>query len=242
MVLWNDLRTSSPLCWTPLPLCYSSVFSSTSASDFTIFYISSKEYHIKDHNFTWARGKFNSIWFTRKGNIFESKKIVDEVLEFLLGKQVQIKDMFHLGRFTNLQSSSSRPRPLLIKLCTAAWDRKLVLLRKSKLRDFHIKHLFIREDVAPDHKLRQRQSVPLSERVTQPSASVVASNSSTSSSFNHASKQAPPPSDTRQPQCLRSSRSASPGTMSRSVSPSSTSSASSLTVVLGSGGNQNGSS
>ena len=151
---------------------------------------------------------------------------------------MQIKDIFHLGRFTNLQSSSSRPRPLLIKLCTA-WDRKLVLLRKSKLSDFHIKHLFIREDVALDHKLRQRQSVPLSERDTQPSASVVASNSSTSSSFNHASKQAPPPSDTRQPQCLRSSRSASPGTMSRSVSPSSTSSS---TVVLGSGGNQNGSS
>ena len=93
-----------------------------------------------------------------KGNIFESKKIVDEVLEFLSGKQVQIKDIFHLGRFTNLQSSSSHPRLLLIKLCTV-WDRKLVLLQKSKLRDFHIKCLFIREDVAPDHKLRQRQSV-----------------------------------------------------------------------------------
>ena len=48
---------------------------------------------------------------------------------------------------------------LLIKLSTG-WDRKLILLRKRDLRNFRIKRLFLREDVAPGHKLRQRQSAP----------------------------------------------------------------------------------
>ena len=59
-------------------------------------------------------------------SLVESKKVVDEILEFLSGKSIQIKDMFRLGKFIS-QTTSSRPRPVLIKLCTA-WDRKLVLL------------------------------------------------------------------------------------------------------------------
>ena len=49
---------------------------------------------------------------------------------------------------------SSHPRPILIKL-SSAWDRKLVLLCKSTLRNFRIKQLFLREDVSPDHQLRK---------------------------------------------------------------------------------------
>ena len=64
------------------------------------------------------------------GSILQAKKTVDEVFEFLTGKQVQIKDIFRLGRFSKSDSPSSRPRPLLIKLCTA-WDRKLILLVDS---------------------------------------------------------------------------------------------------------------
>ena len=86
--------------------------------------------------------------------IVEAKGVVDEMFDFLIGKQVQIK-----GRFRSPASPSSRPRPLLIKLCTV-WDRKLLLLRKSNLREFRIKRLFLREDVAPDHKLLQRKPVP----------------------------------------------------------------------------------
>ena len=91
--------------------------------------------------------------------IVEAKGVVDEMFDFLIGKQVQIKDILRLGRFRSPASPSSRPRPLLIKLCTV-WDRKLLLLRKSNLREFRIKRLFLREDVAPDHKLRQRKPVP----------------------------------------------------------------------------------
>jgi hypothetical protein len=50
----------------------------------------------------------------------------------------------------------ARPRPILVKLSTA-WDRKLILLRKSNLHEFRIRHLFLREDVPPDHMLRQRK-------------------------------------------------------------------------------------
>ena len=66
--------------------------------------------------------------------------------------------MFRLGKYIPSRSFSSRPRPILIKLCTA-WDRKLVLLRKSSLKDFHIKRRFLREDVSPDYKLRVRKSI-----------------------------------------------------------------------------------
>ena len=63
-------------------------------------------------------------------NIVDSKAIVDEMLEFLSGNSIQIKDMFRLGRFKQPVDSSSRPRPVLIKLFSA-WDRKLILVRKS---------------------------------------------------------------------------------------------------------------
>ena len=91
--------------------------------------------------------------------IIEAKGVVDEMFDFLIGKPVQIKDILRLGRFRSPASPSSRPHPLLIKLCTV-WDRKLLLLRKSNLREFRIKRLFLKEDVAPDHKLRQRKPVP----------------------------------------------------------------------------------
>ena len=98
-----------------------------------------------------------------KQSLVETKGIVDEIFEFLSGKQIQIRDMFRLGR-RQQPGSSSRPCPLLIKLCTV-WDRKLLLMRKTNLRDFHIKCLFLREDVAPDHKLRQKRSVPSQSKV-----------------------------------------------------------------------------
>ena len=67
-------------------------------------------------------------------------EIVDEVLEFLAGKPVIIRDMFRLGKVNPTASSQSRPRPVLIKL-SVAWDRKLVLLRKRNLQNFRTKRV-----------------------------------------------------------------------------------------------------
>ena len=90
-------------------------------------------------------------------SIFETKKLVDEVLQFLAEGPVQIRDVFRLGKYNHNSNSSTRPRPVLIKLSTA-WDRKAILLRKRNLQHFRISRLFLRADVPPDHQLRQTKT------------------------------------------------------------------------------------
>ena len=72
-------------------------------------------------------------------------------------QSVQIRDVFRLGKYNPSSSSSTRPRPVLIKLSTA-WDRKVILLQKRNLQHFRINRLFLRADVPPDHKLRQAKT------------------------------------------------------------------------------------
>ena len=66
--------------------------------------------------------------FSETHFLIESKEIVDDLLESLVGKPVQIRDMFRLGKINHSSTAprQSRPRPILIKL-SMAWDRKLVL-------------------------------------------------------------------------------------------------------------------
>ena len=184
--------------------------------------------------------------------IVEAKGVVDEMFAFLSGKQVQIKDILRLGRFrspASPSSSSSRPRPLLIKLCTV-WDRKLLLLRKSNLHEFHIKRLFLREDVAPDHKFCQRKPVPPST-VSASGTSLPPVESATAEPTNLLVK-TPTPSTSAQalssgvtqlssPKLLLRHRSVSPAVLSRnsslsrsvrSVSPSSDSSSCSTSTLV----------
>ena len=86
----------------------------------------------------------------------ESRSIVDsvdEMLGFLAGKPIPVKDVFRPGKYGSKGAlSSHRPHPVLVKP-TTLWDRKLILVRKSNLRTFKVPHLFLREDVPPDHKL-----------------------------------------------------------------------------------------
>ena len=119
----------------------------------------------------------------------EGSIVVNEMFEFLVGKQMHIKDMVRLDRFKTSQSSSSPPHPILIKLCTA-WDFKLILSCRGKLRDFHIKRLFLREDVAPDHKLRQRPLAAPSDKNGMPSSLAVRANPSLSGCAAASSTQA----------------------------------------------------
>ena len=74
--------------------------------------------------------------------------------EFLAERPVQIKDLFRLGKRNPSSNSSTRPRPVLIKLC-AIWDRKVLLMHKKNLQQFRVKGLFLRADVPPEHRLRQ---------------------------------------------------------------------------------------
>ena len=90
------------------------------------------------------------------GSILVLKSDIDEFLEFLTGKSVNINDVFRLGKFS---SSFKHPRPILIKLATT-WDRKIILLHKRKLRDYKTPRLFLREDVPPNHRFRQKAKHP----------------------------------------------------------------------------------
>ena len=70
-------------------------------------------------------------------SIVDTKESVDEMLQFLAGESVLMKDLFRLGKYVpsaDPQNSSHRPRPKL----TTPWDRRLILLRKSNLRNYII--------------------------------------------------------------------------------------------------------
>ena len=182
-------------------------------------------------------------------SIVDTKESVDEMLQFLAGKPVLVKDLFRLGKYVpsaDPQNSSHRPRPVLIKL-TTPWDRRLILLRKSNLRNYAIPRLFVREDVAPEHKLRQRKPKEVTSSTTgsssiftlnlresdpshvppsappQPQMQPTPALPPTISSSDHSGfRKSPSPAylvPSRPASPLHSSRSASPLRSSRSASP-----------------------
>jgi len=124
--------------------------------------------------------------------------------------------------------------------------RKLLLARKRNLRDFRISHLFLREDVPPDHKLRQGRPRPLIQNVLpSPTTVQVASGPSTGTSAvpsgvalaNEGSKTTPSVSLPSSHAC-----SPSPGQPPSPLDSHTSTSLSSMTVVQGEKGQHNGSS
>ena len=74
----------------------------------------------------------------------ETKATVDEMLEFLVCRSLQLKDFFRLGKYFHPKDFEDfrRPRPVLIKL-TMPWDQRLIILQKSNLQKFKIARLFL---------------------------------------------------------------------------------------------------
>ena len=130
--------------------------------------------------------------------------------------------MFRLGKWSS--TSSSRPRPVLIKLC-AAWDRKILLVQK-KIFDSSGSRAFLRTDVPPEHQLHQGSSKSSSKPESLPSDPNVTQLQSAQSDGSVETSSSVSASDSPYniSHGLRSSHSPSPG----SVSDSSTS-----TVVQG---------
>ena len=65
-----------------------------------------------------------------------TRERVDEVLEYLTGSKLAIKDLFRLGRYkkrSGVAENAIPPRPVLIKFATP-WDRRMVLMQKRKLK------------------------------------------------------------------------------------------------------------
>lgn len=76
---------------------------------------------------------------------------VDDILRYLIGNPVDISDLFRLGRFN---ASSHKPRPILIKL-RAVWDKRLILSRRSKLKDYSQRGIFVDSDEPVEVRRKQ---------------------------------------------------------------------------------------
>ena len=71
---------------------------------------------------------------------------VDEILKYILGRSVEIADLFRLGKFTE-----GKTRPILVQL-RSVWDRRLILSACGKLKDY-VERVF----VGPDEPLEMRR-------------------------------------------------------------------------------------
>ena len=209
---------------------YASVASSTALTNPVPSSTMSVQKNITPHSLSPDGRELNVILFglPDEGSIVDFKQVVDEILEFLAGKQIHIKNMFRLGRFRKPQPSALPPCPILVKLSTAL-DRKLVLSRRVKLKEFHIKHLFLREDVAPDHRLRHRPSALPSDKATISSSGAIPSRSVAASHSPLLPHSGASGDSKIHPSLLPTplSRSVSPVASSRSVSPSASTASSS---------------
>jgi hypothetical protein len=80
-------------------------------------------------------------------------KSVNEVLRFVSGHDVDIVDMFRLGRFvSNSDGASRKPRPILVKL-RVSWDRRVILSKCSSLKRYKQAGIF----VVPDEPVQVRR-------------------------------------------------------------------------------------
>ena len=69
-------------------------------------------------------------------SVVGTRERVDEVLEYLTGTKLAIKDLFRLGRYkkrSGVAENAIPPCPVLIKFATP-WDRRMVLMQRQKLK------------------------------------------------------------------------------------------------------------
>ena len=85
------------------------------------------------------------------------KNSVDELLSFLVGRSVSLRDLFRLGCCRKISDSRppGRPRPVLLKFMST-WDHRLVMSAVSKLKEFKMSGLYIREDLSPEERQKHR--------------------------------------------------------------------------------------
>ena len=60
----------------------------------------------------------------------ETKEEVDNMLTYLTGTAIGVRDLFRIGRFKKEAEHTSQP---VLVMLSSAWDRKVVLLNKRKL-------------------------------------------------------------------------------------------------------------
>ena len=79
------------------------------------------------------------------------RQSVNDILQFVSGQPVDVVDMYRIGRFNAIKT-----RPVLVKL-RVVWDRRLILSKCSKLKQYGQRGIFI----APDETLEVRRKQTL---------------------------------------------------------------------------------
>ena len=82
--------------------------------------------------------------------LFETRKTTDEVLTFLCGTSVPIRDLIRLGKLVE-----GRTRLVLVKLMNFR-DKRITLASRTKLRTFRISKVFVRPDLSPEERATRR--------------------------------------------------------------------------------------
>lgn len=82
---------------------------------------------------------------------------VDNILNFVPDRHVDVVDMFRLGRYTiNDNGTKSKPRPILVKL-RVAWDKRIILSKRNKLKPYSQRGILI----SPDESVEMRRKSTL---------------------------------------------------------------------------------
>ena len=99
----------------------------------------------------------------------ELKNEIDKILSFLVGSHVPLSDLYRLGRKKSGTTPLSRPRPVLLTF-TSLMDRRLVLSRVRKLKEYDTTGLYLRPDLSIDERAKRRSGIPSSSNPQPPSS------------------------------------------------------------------------
>jgi hypothetical protein len=77
------------------------------------------------------------------------RRKIDDILQFVCGRPVDLVDVLRLGRFR-----SDKTRPILVKL-RVAWDKRLLLSNCFKLKQYGQKGVFLSADEPPEVRRKQ---------------------------------------------------------------------------------------
>ena len=97
------------------------------------------------------------------------RRRAENALEFVAGAAVDVADMLRIGRY-----AENKTRPILVKLRTA-WDRRIILAKCSRLKDYSERNIFINAD-EPVEERRRKTLERFKSRAEQQGKSVPVTN------------------------------------------------------------------
>lgn len=88
----------------------------------------------------------------------ELKEKVNDILHFLVGTSVPLRDLYRLRqKKPSPHNSASRPRPVIL-IFDSIFDRRLVLSSVRKLKEYSVKGLFLRADLPLDIRVKRQST------------------------------------------------------------------------------------